>query len=120
MTEKKPTGLPRLIKAFGYSYDGLKAAYASEAAFRQELVLLAVGIPAACLLDVSAIARAVMIGSLLLILLVEIINTAIEATIERISADQHPLSKKAKDLGSAAVLISLVHAAAIWIIILTN
>ncbi|MFM9890710.1 MAG: diacylglycerol kinase [Rickettsiales bacterium] len=120
MTDKKPTGLPRLIKAFGYSYDGLKAAYASEAAFRQELVLLAVGVSTACLLDVSAIARAVMIGSLLLILLVEIINTAIEATIERISADQHPLSKQAKDLGSAAVLISLVHATVIWVVILTG
>ncbi|MES2985247.1 MAG: diacylglycerol kinase [Pseudomonadota bacterium] len=120
MIPQKATGLPRIINAFGYSYDGLKAAYASEAAFRQELVLLAVGITAACLLDVSALARAVMIGSLLLVLLVEIINTAIEATIERISADQHPLSKKAKDLGSAAVLVSLVHAAVIWAVILVG
>ncbi len=120
MTEKKSTCLPRLMKAFGYSYEGLKAAYASEAAFRQELLLLAVGVPIACLLDVSAEARAIMIGSLVLILLVEIINTAIEATIERISADQHPLSKKAKDLGSAAVFISLFHAFVIWVVVLAS
>ncbi len=114
MTPQKPTGLVRLIRAFGYSWDGLKAAYASEVAFRQELVLLAIGVPLACCINVANVERVLMIGSLLLIMLVEIINTALEATIERISTEQHPLSKKAKDLGSAAVLISLVNAAIIW------
>ncbi|MFZ4540823.1 MAG: diacylglycerol kinase [Rickettsiales bacterium] len=118
MTTEKPTGIPRILKAFGYSFAGLKAAYASEAAFRQELVLLLIGIPLACWLEVSNVGRSVMIGSLLVVVLVEIINTAIEATIERISSEQHPLSKKAKDLGSAAVMVSLLNAAVIWAVIL--
>ena len=120
MTQHKNTGFTRIIKAFGYSWDGLKAAYVSEAAFRQVLAMLAVGIPFACWLDVTAVERVLMIGSLLLVLLVETLNTAIETTIERISPDQHPLSKKAKDLGSAAVFISLTNVALIWAVIVVG
>lgn len=118
MTAEKAPGIARIINAFGYSYAGLKAAYQSEAAFRQELVLVAIGIALSCWLDVPSIARALMIASLLLILLVELINTAVETTIERISTEQHPLSKKAKDLGSAAVLLALINAVVAWTVIL--
>ena len=118
MTSPKATGITRILRAFGYSYEGLKSAYRSEAAFRQELVLLLIGIPAAFMVSDSPLARAMMVGSLLLIVLVEIINTAIEATIERISSEIHPLSKTVKDLGSAAVMLSFVHAIAVWGILL--
>lgn len=114
------TGLTRIIKAFGYSLDGLRAAYASEAAFRQELWLCAIAVPIAFWLDVTAVERALLIGSLFLILIAELINTAIETLIERISSDIHPFSKKAKDIGSAVVLMALLGAGCIWGIILLS
>ena len=115
---KQGHGLTRAIKAVGYSLAGFRAAFRSEAAFREELVLVAVGIAAAFYFHVSGLERAVMIGSLLLVLIVEIINTAVETTIERISPEIHSLSKKAKDLGSAAVFLSLINVAAVWALIL--
>ncbi len=108
----------RIVKAFGYSIEGLQAIYQSEAAFRQELMLAAVCVPLAFLLEVTALERAVMIGCLFLVLIVEVLNSAFETTIERISGDYHPLSKRTKDMGSAAVFLSLVNMIVVWAIIL--
>jgi diacylglycerol kinase (ATP) len=120
VTKHQHTGFTRIIKAFGYSLEGLRAAYATEAAFRQELWLCAVAIPIACWLDVTTVERALLIGSLFLVLIAELLNTAIETIIERISPDIHPLSKKAKDIGSAVVLMSLLGTAGIWGIIVLS
>ncbi|MBT4124905.1 MAG: diacylglycerol kinase [Chloroflexi bacterium] len=107
-----------LIGAFSNSLSGLGSAIKSERAVQQEIVLLIIGAVAAFLLTDTATERAILVGVLGLVLIVEIVNSAIEATIDRIGPEQHPLSKQAKDLGSAAVLLSLVTAAALWLIIL--
>ncbi|HOO50143.1 MAG TPA: diacylglycerol kinase [Alphaproteobacteria bacterium] len=117
---QKNTGLKRILKAFGYSVEGLTTAFKSEAAFRQELLLCAIALPLAFLLDVTTIERILMIGSLFIILIAEIINTAFECVIERISNDWHEASKKVKDLGSAAVLLALINAALVWGMIILN
>lgn len=108
----------RLIKAFSYSCDGLRYALKSEAAFRQEIVLLAAGVLVAFAIDFSTLERIALLGSLMLVLIAEIINTAFECVIERISNDWHEASKKVKDLGSAAVLLALVLAAGTWVSLL--
>jgi len=115
---KGRTGLIRLKNALFYSFSGLKAAYACEDAFRQEVWLAAILIPAALVLPVSGIGRALMIGSVLLVLIVELLNSAIEAAIDRISLENHHLSKRAKDIGSAGVLIALINVATVWISVL--
>lgn len=112
---EKATGIKRIVNAYGYSVKGIVATVREEAAFRQELILAAVLIPVACLLDVSRIDRVLMIASLLLVLVVELVNSAIESTINRIGTDHHELSGRAKDQGSAAVLIALLIAGVIWI-----
>ncbi|XCO72138.1 MAG: diacylglycerol kinase [Wolbachia endosymbiont of Ephestia elutella] len=109
-----------LIKAIQYSCEGIKSAFVSEVAFRQELLLFIVCVSVLFVLDVSNLERAVMISSLFLVLIVEIVNTAFETTIERISSEQHILSKKVKDLGSAAVFLSLINFLITWMIILTG
>jgi len=111
---KGKTGLQRIWNAFHYSLAGLSAAYRHEDAFRQEVLLAVVLIPLALLLPASGIGHAMMIGSVLLVLLVELINSAIEAAIDRISLDHHRLSKRAKDIGSAAVLVALVNVLVTW------
>lgn len=111
---KGKTGLRRVINAFFYSMDGLTAAYRNEDAFRQEFWLAMVLIPLALWLDVGALGKAMMIASILLVLIVELLNSAIEATVDRISLDRHALAKRAKDIGSAAVLLSLVNVAIVW------
>ncbi|HWT29183.1 MAG TPA: diacylglycerol kinase [Methylophilaceae bacterium] len=111
---KGKTGLRRLINAFGYSVEGLKAAYKNEDAFRQEVRLAIVLIPLAIYLGKSGIEDALMIGSVLLVVIVELLNSSIEATVDRISLENHMLAKRAKDIGSAAVLISLVNLAVVW------
>lgn len=115
---KGKTGLRRLINALAYSAAGLRAAYRHEDAFRQEVILAALLIPLALLLPASGTGHALMIGSVLLVLVVELVNSAIEAAVDRISLDQHRLSKRAKDIGSAAVLIALVNVAATWCLVL--
>ncbi len=110
--------IQNLINAFKNSLDGLTHALKSERAFRQEIILLIAGSIAAILLTNSSVERAILIGSIAMVLIVELLNSAIEATIDRIGPEKHPLSKNAKDLGSAAVLVSLLTAAAMWIIIL--
>jgi len=115
---KGKTGLTRIWNAFGYSLAGLRAAYRHEDAFRQETILAAVLIPLALLMPVSGLGKALMVASVLLVIVVELLNSAIEAAIDRISLDQHRLSKRAKDIGSAAVLIALLNVAMIWALVL--
>ena len=115
---KGKTGLRRIWNAFHYSLDGLSAAYRHEDAFRQEIWLTLVAIPLAVWLGDSALARAMMIGSILLVLIVELVNSAIEATVDRVSLERHQLAKRAKDIGSAAVLIALINAAVVWGLVL--
>ncbi len=112
------TGIKRLINATKYSINGLKAAYQYEEAFRQETLLLIIGIPAAIYLGNTPIEQVLLIFSLVLIMLVELINSAIEAVVDRIGDEYHPLSGRAKDIGSAAVLVTLFLALLVWIIIL--
>lgn len=114
----KATGITRIINATRYSLEGLVSTFRSEAAFRQELVLVCIGVPIALLLNVTNVERALLIGSLFLVLIVELLNTAIESAINRISQEIHPLSKRAKDIGSAAVFLALLNAATMWGIIL--
>ncbi|MGN2498182.1 diacylglycerol kinase [Serratia nevei] len=108
------TGLIRIIKAAGYSYKGLSAAWQHEAAFRQELVVTLLAIILAVWLDVGAIARILLIGSVALVMIVEILNSAIEAVVDRIGSEHHELSGRAKDMGSAAVSLAIVLALFVW------
>ncbi|SFN20698.1 diacylglycerol kinase (ATP) [Izhakiella capsodis] len=112
------TGLTRIIKAAGYSWKGLRAAWRSEAAFRQEATVALIAIIIACWLDVEAIVRVMLIGSVVLIIIVEILNSAIESVVDRIGSEIHPLAGKAKDLGSAAVLLTILLAIFIWLTLL--
>ena len=116
--QKGVQGLRRLFNALGYSWSGLRAAWRHEAAFREELLLVAILAPAAFMLTPVGVERALLVGSLLLILLVELLNSAIETVVDRVSEESHPLSKIAKDIGSAAVLLALVNAATIWALVL--
>lgn len=111
---KGKTGIRRLINAFGYSMDGLKAAYQHEDAFRVEAWLAIVLIPLTFYLGDSAIERAMMVASMLLVVIVELVNSAIEATVDHTSLEKHKLAKRAKDIGSAAVLFSLINLAVVW------
>lgn len=111
---KGKKGLRRLFNAFGYSLKGFKAAYKNEAAFREEVLLAIVLIPTAILLPVDAIEKLLLVLSVLLVLLVEILNSAIEAVVDRFGGEIHELSGRAKDLGSAAVLIALTMAVLVW------
>ena len=115
---KGKTGLVRVWNAFFYSVDGFKAAYQHENAFRQELLLTIICIPLAFVLEPSAVGRALMIAVLFLVLIVELINSAIEAAVDRISLEHHLLIKRAKDMGSAAVMIALVNVAVVWGLVL--
>jgi len=112
------TGITRWIKALGFTWQGLKAAYKHEEAFRQEVFLLVVAIPLAIRLGDSGIEKALLIGSVLLLLLVEIINSAIEAVVDRFGGEIHELSGRAKDMGSAAVFIAMVNVGMVWLFVL--
>ncbi len=111
-------GLARIWHASGYSIAGLKAAYRGEAAFRQLVLLNLVLIPVALMLDVSRVERALLIAVVFLGLIIELLNSAIEATVDRISFELHPLSKQAKDMGSAAQLLALCLIGLVWAVIL--
>lgn len=114
----KATGITRIIKATGYSLKGLKQAWQHEAAFRQELMLLVVAVLAACWLPVSLLERLMLIGVVVVVVLMELLNSAIEAVVDRVGTDYHELSGRAKDIGSAAVFVALVFAAIVWVSIL--
>jgi diacylglycerol kinase (ATP) len=111
---KGKRGLRRLINALCYSRNGIAAAWRNEAAFRQEILLAAIALPLAFYLGKTGVERALMIGSIVLILIVEILNSAVEAVVDKASPEKSELAKRAKDMGSAAVLLSLVNAAAVW------
>ena len=111
----KRTGATRALYALKHSYDGLRVTFRSESAFRQETALAAVLVPCALLLPVTPVERVMLIGSVLLVLLVELLNSAVEAVVDRISLDRHELSRRAKDCGSAAVLIALAICAITWV-----
>lgn len=115
---KGKKGLTRLWNALGYSRDGLSAAWKNEAAFREEVLLAAITIPLAFYLGKTGIDRALLVGSIILILIVEILNSGLEAVVDKASPEKHELAKRAKDMGSAAVLLSLINAAAIWACVL--
>jgi diacylglycerol kinase (ATP) len=117
---KSKSGLKRIFSAFFYSLEGLQTAVRSEHAFRQELFVFVVGTIAALLLPVSAFQKLVLIGSMVIVLIVELINSAIEAVVDRISLERHPLSKNAKDFGSAAVLLACLLSGASWVVVLVN
>ena len=110
--------MQRVWNAMFYSLAGLSAAFRHEDAFRQEVWLAALLIPTAFFLPASGIGRALMIASVLLVLVVELVNSAIEAAIDRISLEKHNLSKRAKDIGSAAVLMALINVIATWLLVL--
>ncbi len=112
------TGIRRLFRATGYSWAGLRAACQNEAAFRQELALCVVLTPLGLWLGEDGMERALLVGSLLLVLVVELLNSAIEAVVDRIGAEHHELSGRAKDMGSAAVLVALLNVVVIWALIL--
>jgi len=115
---KGKTGLRRIWNALFYSFDGLKAAYRHEDAFRQEVWLALILIPLALFLPVSGMGKALMMASVLMVLIVELLNSAVEATVDRVSLDHHRLAKRAKDIGSAAVLFSLINVAVVWLLVL--
>jgi len=115
---KGQRGLRRVLNATRYSLDGLRAAWRHEDAFRQELVLAALMIPAAALLPVTLLEKIALIGVVVLVLIVELLNTAVEAAIDRDSLEINPLGKRAKDYGSAAVMLSLLLAGGTWASIL--
>lgn len=115
---KGKTGFRRLINAFGYSMDGLSAAYKNEDAFRQELRLAFILIPLAAYLGHTGMERAMMIACVFLVIIVELLNSSVEATVDRISLDHHLLAKRAKDIGSAAVLLSLLNLVVVWSLVL--
>jgi len=114
----KPTGLRRLFLAFGNSFKGFAGAYREEAAFRQELALAVVVIPAGIWLGQTGAERALLIAPMLLILIVELLNSAVETAIDRIGPEHHELSGLAKDIGSAAVLTAFLLLVAVWALIL--
>ena len=114
------TGIPRIVDAFGYSVNGLRAAWANESAFRQELVLAVVLIPLAFWLGEDVVQKSLLIFSVMFVLIVELLNCAIEAAVDRIGDEIHELSGYAKDAGSAAVFVSLCNMCLIWVLILVN
>jgi len=115
---KGKTGVQRVINATRYSLEGLAAAARHEDAFRQELILAAVMVPLGLWLGNDGGERALLVGSVLMVLVVELLNSAVEATVDRVSLEDHLLAKRAKDIGSAAVMMSLVTVGAVWLLVL--
>ena len=119
-TDSNDKGIRRLIKAAGYSFKGLAAAFRHETAFKQEVVLSPILILLALWLGEGGVEQALLIMSWLLVLMVELVNSGIEAVVDRVGTEHHELSGRAKDVGSAAVLLALVNAAVVWLLVLTN
>jgi diacylglycerol kinase (ATP) len=121
-TEESPfkgkTGIQRLWNALGYSFDGLGAAFRHEDAFRQLVLLAVVLIPLAFIVHVAPLARALLVASSLATLVIELLNSAIEAAVDHTSLERHPLAKRAKDMGSAAQLLGLLNLAVVWGLVL--
>ena len=120
MAKPGKTGMSRVFDATRYSLSGLKAAWHHEAAFRQEAVLVAILTPTAFVIGSTLVETALLVTTLYLILLMELANSAIEAVVDRISDEHHPLAGRAKDIGSAMVFVALAGAAAVWLLILLS
>jgi len=120
MASQGTRGLSRLLKASKFSCQGFKAAFVNEAAFRQEVFLAIILIPLGFFLGSNGLERALLVSVVLLVLIIELINSGIEAIVDRVSTEQHELSGRAKDVGSAAVLLSLLNAVVVWILVLLN
>jgi diacylglycerol kinase (ATP) len=114
---KGKRGLRRLVNAFNYSMSGLRLAYRHEHAFRQEILGAALLLPVACLIPVMPVERVLLIGTILLVLIVELLNSSVEAAVDRAGLDTHHLAKRAKDIGSAAVFLALILLAMTWLLI---
>jgi len=118
--ENQKGGIARIVNATIYSWQGLKAAVRNEAAFRQELAAFVVLAPLGYWLGDTGLERAVLIGSLLLVLITELLNSGVEAVVDRTGSERHELSGRAKDLGSAAVLIALINVVVVWVLVLVG
>jgi diacylglycerol kinase (ATP) len=116
----KPSGVTRVSRAFGNSWKGFRGAFREEAAFRQELALAVVAIPLGLWLGDTGVERALLVAPVLLILIVELLNSAIEATVDRIGMERHQLSGLAKDIGSAAVMLSFLLLGTVWLLVLLD
>ena len=116
----KPTGLTRIVRAFGYSWQGFRYAWREEAAFRQEFCLAVAVVPAGLYLGRSGIERVLLVWPMLQILVVELLNSAVEAVVDRSGMERHPLAGMAKDMGSAAVLLSFGMLGTVWLLILSD
>jgi diacylglycerol kinase (ATP) len=116
----KPSGLTRVLRAFGNSLKGFRGAFREEAAFRQELALAVIVIPLGLWLGDTGVERALLVAPVLLILIVELLNSAIEATVDRIGMERHQLSGLAKDIGSAAVMLSFFLLGTVWLLVLLD
>jgi diacylglycerol kinase (ATP) len=116
----KPTGVARIVRAFGYSLQGLAQAWRGEAAFRQEVALAVAVIPGGLSLGHSGVERAMLVSPMLLILVVELLNSAVEAVVDRSGMERHPLAGMAKDMGSAAVLLSFALLGTVWLLVLSD
>ncbi|MDB5763303.1 MAG: Diacylglycerol kinase [Herminiimonas sp.] len=114
---KSKSGVKRIFGAFFYSIDGFKSAWKTEYAFRQEMMLVIPGSLVALILPVTAFQKLILIGVLVLVLIIELLNSAIEAVVDRVSLERNPLSKNAKDFGSAAVFLAMSLAIAAWVVI---
>lgn len=115
---KGKTGLKRVWNAMLYSLDGFAAAFHHEDAFRQEVLLAFIMIPAAFMMPVSGIGKSLLIASILLVMIVELLNSGIEAVTDRVSLENHRLAKRAKDLGSAAVMLTLINVPVVWLLVI--
>ncbi|WAK01604.1 diacylglycerol kinase [Methylobacter sp. YRD-M1] len=118
MANQNAKGLQRLINACFFSAAGFKATWTHEEAFRQEVLLFVITTPLAVLLGETTVEKLLLIGSIVLVMLVELLNSAVEAVVDRVGLEHHELSGRAKDIGSAAVMLSLVWAAVTWTLIL--
>lgn len=116
----KPTGITRLLRAFGYSFQGFRYAWCEEAAFRQEVALALLVVPAGLYWGHCGVERAMLVSPMLLILVVELLNSAVEAVVDRSGTERHPLSGMAKDMGSAAVMLSFALLGTVWLLILSD
>ena len=116
----KPIGITRLLRAFGYSFQGFRHTWREEAAFRQEVALALIVVPAGLYFGRTGIERALLVSPMLLILVVEILNSAVEAVVDRLGSERHPLAGMAKDMGSAAVMLSFVLLGTVWLLILSD
>ncbi|MBC2593163.1 diacylglycerol kinase [Ruficoccus amylovorans] len=118
--DKSTGGLRRIYNALRYSLQGIGAAVKQESAFRQEMILCAVLVPVAALLPVGLLGKALMLGSLFLVLITELLNSAIEWTVDYVSQETHPFARRAKDMGSAAVFFSLVNVLVVWVLVIAQ